>query len=195
MFCFSIKMIHNCKYLKLKMRVVSDKAAQLLNVTQSFRVVVFTCFEPKKESFVAQPGLTEWQEWTNRGWRWCLLTLSMFWLLWAVITSYCMLSLLKSVREKLVAFASPCIAVMVQSRCQGIMMTCGGVKNANTTDRCIRREKALVKHAFAEFRFSSHPSSGLSYHPSPCFYPCRLCFGHCEGFGEPVLMYRCWQIP
>ena len=67
MFCFSIKMIHNCKYLKLKMRVVSDKAAQLLNVTQSFRVVVFTCFEPKKESFAAQPGLTEWQEWTNRG--------------------------------------------------------------------------------------------------------------------------------
>lgn len=89
MFCFSIKMIHNCKYLKLKMRVVSDKAAQL-NVTQSFRVVVFTCFEPKKESFVAQPGLTEWQEWTNRGWRWCLLTLSMLWLLWAVITSHCM---------------------------------------------------------------------------------------------------------
>lgn len=90
MFCFSIKMIHNCKYLKLKMRVVSDKGAQLLNVTQSLRVVVFTCFEPKKESFVAQPGLTEWQEWTNRGWRWCLLTLSMFWLLWAVITSHCM---------------------------------------------------------------------------------------------------------
>lgn len=50
-------------------------------------------------------------------------------------------SLLKSVREKLVAFPSPCIAVMVQSRCQGITMTCGGMKNSNTTDRCSRRKK------------------------------------------------------
>lgn len=50
-------------------------------------------------------------------------------------------SLLKSVREKLVAFPSPCIAVMVQSRCQGITMTCGGMKNSNTTDRCSRMKK------------------------------------------------------
>lgn len=30
---------------------------------------------------------------------------------------------------------------MVQSRCQGIMMTYGGMKHANTTDRWIRRKK------------------------------------------------------
>lgn len=55
-------------------------------------------------------------------------------------------------------------------------------------------EKALVKYAFAEFGFKSHPHSGLSNHTSPCFYPCLLCLGHCEGFGEPVLMHGCWQM-
>lgn len=55
-----------------------------------------------------------------------------------------------------------------------------------------QKEKGLVKDAFAEFRFKSHPGSGLSNHAS--LYPCLLCFGYCEGFGEPVLMHWYWQM-
>lgn len=156
-------------------------------------MVVFTCFGPKKEPFVAQPSLTEWQDWTNRGWRavssytaYVLIALSCDQFLLHV-------SLSKSTGEELVAFLLHAL-LWWYSLAARERWPYGGMKNADMTDREMRNEKTLVKYAFPGFGLRRHLGSTVSYHSSPSFYPCLPCFDHCKGFGEPVLMHEHRQI-
>lgn len=103
-------------------------------------MVVFTCFGPKKEPFVAQPSLTEWQDWTNRGWRavssytaYVLIALSCDQFLLHV-------SLSKSTGEELVAFLLHAL-LWWYSLAARERWPYGGMKNADMTDREMRKEK------------------------------------------------------
>lgn len=103
-------------------------------------MVVFTCFGPKKESFVAQASLTEWQDWTNRGWRAVSSYTAYVWIALSCDQFLLHVSLLKSTGEELVAFLLHAL-LWRYSLAARERWPYGGMKNADMTDRWIRKEK------------------------------------------------------